>query len=74
MSFVISDEGKGISPENLEKVFQPFFSTYPDGIGLGLAVVQKLINENGGEIDVMSEIGSGTNIIVKLPVKTEALP
>ncbi|MFZ5647552.1 MAG: ATP-binding protein [Bacillota bacterium] len=72
LSFVISDEGKGISPDNLEKVFQPFFSTYPDGSGLGLAVVQKLLNENGGEIDIMSDIGKGTHMIVKLPVKMEA--
>lgn len=71
LSFVISDQGKGISPENLDKIFQPFFSTYPDGSGLGLAVVQRLLNENGGEIDVKSETTKGTHIIVKLPVKTE---
>jgi len=72
LSFVISDQGKGISPENLDKIFKPFFSTYPDGSGLGLSVVQRLLNENGGEIDVKSEIEKGTDIIVKLPVKMEA--
>lgn len=72
LSFVISDEGKGISPEHLEKIFQPFFSTFQDGSGLGLSVVQRLLNENGGEIDVMSEMGKGTHMIVKLPIKTEA--
>lgn len=73
LGFVITDEGKGIAPEDLEKVFQPFFSTYPDGSGLGLVVVQRLINENNGEIDVMSTPGEGTRIIVKLPVKNGGL-
>lgn len=71
LSFVISDEGKGIPPENLNKIFQPFFSTDPDGSGLGLSIVHRLIDENCGEIDVISETGKGTQMIVKLPIKTE---
>ncbi len=70
-SFIISDEGTGIPPKNSSKIFQPFFSTDPRGTGLGLAVVQRLVNENGGEIDVHSETGQGAQIILKLPIRTE---
>lgn len=71
LSFAVSDEGKGIPPENVNKIFRPFFSTDPDGSGLGLTIVQRLVNENEGEIDVISETGKGTQMVVKLPVKTE---
>lgn len=69
LSFVIADQGPGISPENAAKVFQPFYSTDPRGTGLGLAVVQRLVNENGGEIDIISGNGQGAKIMVKLPIK-----
>ncbi|MCL6478069.1 MAG: HAMP domain-containing protein [Peptococcaceae bacterium] len=71
LSFIISDEGPGISLENARKIFQPFFSTDPRGTGLGLAVVQRLVNENNGEIEVVPQIGQGAHILVKLPIEAE---
>lgn len=62
----ISDSGIGIAPENLEKIFDPFFSTKPAGTGLGLAVVQRIIHEHGGEIGIGSEIGKGTTVTIRL--------
>jgi signal transduction histidine kinase len=63
----ISDTGSGISPENLEKIFEPYFSTKETGTGLGLAIVQKIIDVHNGEITVESELGKGTIFTVKLP-------
>ncbi len=63
----ISDTGSGISPENLEKIFEPYFSTKETGTGLGLAIVQKIIDVHNGEIAVESELGKGTIFTVKLP-------
>jgi signal transduction histidine kinase len=64
----IKDTGVGISPENLEKIFEPLFTTKAKGIGLGLAVSQKLLEANGGGIAVESEVGQGTTFWVFLPI------
>jgi two-component system, NtrC family, sensor histidine kinase HydH len=64
----IIDTGKGIPPEVLAKIFQPFFSTKPSGSGLGLATTRKIIESHHGTIDVQSEPGKGTKITIKLPV------
>lgn len=63
----ISDTGNGISPENLEKIFEPYFSTKETGTGLGLAITHKIIDVHNGEIAVESESGKGTIFTVKLP-------
>jgi signal transduction histidine kinase len=63
----ISDTGKGISDENLEKIFEPYFSTKETGTGLGLAIVQKVIDLHNGTIEVASKEGEGTHFIVRLP-------
>ena len=67
ISFV--DTGSGISKENLEKIFNPLFSTKAKGTGLGLSVCASLIEGHGGTIDVQSKVGKGTVFTVKLPVK-----
>jgi len=64
----ISDTGVGIPPENLKKIFNPFFSTREDGMGFGLALANKIIYDHGGEIRVTSEEGKGTTFSVYLPV------
>lgn len=64
----ITDTGSGISPENVEKIFEPYFSTKETGTGLGLAIVKKVIDDHNGEITVESEKGVGTNFTVKLPI------
>ncbi len=62
----ISDTGNGIPPENLEKIFEPYFSTKETGTGLGLAIVQKVIDLHEGKISVESAINEGTKFKVKL--------
>ena len=63
----------GIPPENLNKIFEPFYSTKPaTGTGLGLGMVKKLLSLYDGSIDVSSEIGKGTRFSISLPVSLEA--
>lgn len=64
------DTGNGIPKESLSKIFDPLFSTFPDGTGLGLSVSQQIIGAHGGRIEVESELGKGATFIVKLPIKT----
>jgi signal transduction histidine kinase len=67
--FEVSDTGMGISPENIGKVFDPFFSTknVGKGSGLGLSVSHGIIEQHGGRIEVKSEVGKGTTLAVFLP-------
>jgi len=69
----ISDTGCGISKENLEHIFEPFFSTKTEvgGTGLGLSITYSLIQEIGGKIDVDSTVGTGTKFTIVLPMKME---
>ncbi|MCX7609468.1 MAG: response regulator [Anaerolineales bacterium] len=67
----VCDTGPGIPPENLPKLFEPLFTTKPHGIGLGLAVTRKLIEANGGRIQVESTPGRGTTFNIMLPIATE---
>ncbi|SFG11987.1 PAS domain S-box-containing protein [Desulfotomaculum arcticum] len=63
----VSDTGIGIAPEDLPKIFNPFFSTDPGGTGMGLSVVQKLVAENEGTIEVSSKPGR-TTFTIQLPI------
>jgi signal transduction histidine kinase len=67
----VSDTGQGIAPSNLENIFNPFFTTKPNGTGLGLAVSQKIVRDHRGEIQVESEVGQGTTFTITLPVRNE---
>ncbi|UCG85363.1 MAG: HAMP domain-containing protein [Gemmatimonadota bacterium] len=64
----IRDTGSGIGKEELEKVFEPFYSTRPDGTGLGLAIARQIAVAHGGEITVESTPGIGTTMTVRLPL------
>ncbi len=64
-----SDTGTGMLPETLEQIFEPYYSTKETGIGLGLPLTKKIIEEHGGQIEVESEVGIGTSFIVTLPRK-----
>ncbi|MGD0878861.1 MAG: ATP-binding protein, partial [Anaerolineales bacterium] len=63
--------GAGINPENIEKLFEPLFSTKAKGIGLGLAVSKKLAEANGGQIEMETEVGKGSTFTLYLPVRAD---
>lgn len=62
------DSGSGIQSDALTKIFEPFYTTKPDGTGLGLAVTRKIIEGHGGTLTVESEAGRGTSVLVGLPL------
>jgi signal transduction histidine kinase len=65
----VSDNGSGIAPEHLPRIFEPFFSTKPDtGTGLGLALVKKVVSLHQGDIRVHSAPAQGTQITITLPL------
>jgi PAS domain S-box-containing protein len=66
--FIIKDDGEGIPEENLNKIFEPYFTTKDFGSGLGLTLVYKIIKEHNGEIQLKSKVGIGTSFIIKLPI------
>ncbi len=63
----ISDDGRGIPPEDLPKIFNPFFTRKAEGTGLGLPITQRILHQHGGIIDVESVPGQGATFYVKLP-------
>ncbi len=64
----VIDRGTGIEAKNLESIFNPFFTTKPDGVGLGLPICAKIVDEHGGQITVESSAGEGSVFHVVLPV------
>jgi len=64
----VIDTGQGISPEHMKRIFEPLFTTKSRGIGLGLAICQKLIEANQGDISVTSEEGAGSTFRVTMPI------
>lgn len=69
VEIAVIDRGSGIDPKLLDNIFNPFFTTKPTGVGLGLAIVSKIVDEHGGTIHVESEPGSGSVFRVLLPFK-----
>lgn len=67
----VEDTGTGIAPENMTKLFQPLFTTKSRGIGLGLSISRKLVEANGGRIEVESRSVDGATFTVTLPVEGE---
>lgn len=65
----ITDSGCGIAPQDISKVFEPYFSTKETGTGLGLAIVKKAVDDHGGTISVTSKEGTGTTFTIILPAK-----
>ena len=64
---IFEDTGVGIPMDNLPKIFNPFFSTRSDGTGLGLAITKNIVEQQGGKIEVESQINLGTKFIITLP-------
>jgi two-component system sensor histidine kinase AtoS len=64
----ISDNGEGVEPDDLERIFDPFFSTRESGTGLGLALVHRIVESHGGSITVRSRKEEGSTFILTLPL------
>jgi signal transduction histidine kinase/CheY-like chemotaxis protein len=70
----VRDNGSGIAPENLEKIFAPFFTTHRHGTGLGLATALSIVRRHDGQIGVVSELGAGAAFTVFLPAANAPAP
>jgi signal transduction histidine kinase len=65
----VIDRGSGIDAKNLQSIFNPFFTTKSEGVGLGLAIVSKIVDEHEGQIAVESTLGEGSVFRVLLPMR-----
>lgn len=68
LKVVMNDTGPGIAKNDLQHVFDPFYTTKPGGTGLGLSVVHSIVREHGGRVAIQSEVGRGTTVQMYLPV------
>jgi PAS domain S-box-containing protein len=71
LEIVVNDTGVGIPPDQVERIFQPFFTTKAHGIGLGLAITRRLVEDHGGYILVEGHFGYGATVSVRLPLLNE---
>ncbi len=71
LDIIFTDTGAGIDIQDMDKIFDPYFTTKDVGIGLGLALTKKIINEHKGEIFIFSRPGVGTNVTIRLPLINE---
>ncbi|HTS17768.1 MAG TPA: protoglobin domain-containing protein [Verrucomicrobiae bacterium] len=71
VALTVSDTGKGMTEEERQQIFKPFFSTKPSGTGLGLPLVQQVVAEHGGTIRCESRLGKGTTFVIELPCAEE---
>ena len=69
----VSDSGTGMTREECERIFTPYYTSKQHGTGLGLAIVQSVVSDHGGRISVRSEPGRGTTFVIELPDNLEAL-
>jgi signal transduction histidine kinase len=69
VEIAVSDNGPGIPPQQMKRIFQPFFTTKEKGTGLGLSIVRKIIDAHHGDISVSSESGKGTVVRLSLPLE-----
>jgi len=65
----VADTGVGVPGEDLQRVFEPFYTTKSRGLGLGLPYARKVIEQHRGEIEILSKLGQGTRVIIKLPAE-----
>jgi two-component system nitrogen regulation sensor histidine kinase NtrY len=69
----VADTGTGLTPEECERLFTPYYTNKAHGTGLGLAIVQSIVSDHGGRISVRSEAGGGTSFVIELPMNTDKL-
>lgn len=72
IEIAVIDRGSGVLPEHREQIFNPFFTTKPNGVGLGLPIAAKIVDEHGGRLEVRSEAGQGAAFVVQLPLSPVA--
>ena len=65
----VSDTGRGISPENIQRIFRPFYTTRAGGTGLGLSLCRRIVSQHGGTVTVESEVNRGSRFVVRLPLR-----
>ena len=65
----VADTGSGMTPEECERIFTPYYTSKQHGTGLGLAIVQSVVSDHGGRISVKSEAGRGSTFVIELPVR-----
>ncbi|MGH9498123.1 MAG: sensor histidine kinase [Terriglobales bacterium] len=70
----VADSGAGLTPEECERLFTPYYTSKAHGTGLGLAIVQSVISDHGGRISVHSGAGRGTTFVIELPGNADKLP
>ena len=68
----VEDDGKGMSPEEAAKAFDPFFSTKAQGTGLGLSIAKQIVEQHHGRIVLQSTPGKGTCVVLELPADSAA--
>lgn len=71
VSISFADTGGGITPENMSKIFEPYFTTKASGSGLGLLIVRRIVREHGGEIDLASDQGKSLTLTIRLPLHNQ---
>ena len=69
----VADSGTGLTPEECERIFTPYYTSKQHGTGLGLAIVQSVVSDHGGTIRVQSEPGRGTTFVIELPLNLSAI-
>lgn len=68
----VADTGSGLTPEECEQIFTPYYTSKQNGTGLGLAIVQSVVSDHGGRIRVQSVLGRGTTFVIELPRNTDS--
>ena len=67
LKVAIRDEGVGIPPEDVERIFKMYYTTKTDGTGIGLALVRRVVDMHHGSIEILSTVGQGTSVIIRIP-------
>jgi signal transduction histidine kinase len=70
----VCDTGSGLTREECERIFTPYYTSKQHGTGLGLAIVQSVVSDHGGRISVQSEPGKGTTFVIELPSNVDGIP
>jgi signal transduction histidine kinase len=70
INVTFEDNGQGIPSDEIEKIFDPFYTTKDEGTGLGLSFIFQVITAHNGDVDVESRIGEGAKFTIKLPINT----